>query len=255
MSATTAAGANQMKGIILAGGKDARLPLLTEHTNKHLLGVYDRPMIVYPIETLRSLGVTEILIISSGEHIGGFAELLDDGSRFGVDLTYRVQRDTGGPAAAIALAEPFVGDSRCVVMFGDNIFENDGLPKEAFLRAVHSEDAFLFLHRAKSPANLGAPEVADGRVLSVGNGRHMPNAGFTVTGMYAYPPDVFHFAKTLASSRERDAEIADLNAQYVREGRCRYFETNGFWADAGTIDSLVAISVWAKSRDKKKVIS
>ena len=238
-----------MKGIILAGGKGIRLQPLTTITNKHLLGVFDRPMILYPIETLKSLGVTEMLVVSSGDRIGSFAELLGDGSGQGVELTYRVQEEASGIADALLLAKNFVAGERFAMILGDNIFENERLPLEEIQKWRENGDStLLVLKRVPEPSRFGVPEISDGKIVRIQEKPANPPSEFAVTGLYFYPADAFDVVPKLKPSVRGELEITDLNNYYIQHGRCSYAAMLGFWVDAGTTESLMAASLWAAER-------
>ncbi len=232
-----------MKGIILAGGNGTRLNPLTLVSNKHLLPVYDKPMIFYPIETLKKLGVDDILIISGGEHIGRFMELLGDGSDFGVKFTYRVQKKAGGIAEALGLAEDFSNKESIAVILGDNIFENEKLPNDTF----PDDNAVLLFASVEDPQRFGVPVITD-RVIKIEEKPKHPQSDYAVTGLYYYPNDVFEIIKTLKPSERGELEITDLNNFYINQNKCSYNIFKGFWSDAGTFKSLLKSSNWVKSK-------
>lgn len=232
------------KGIILAGGNGTRLRPLTLVTNKHLLPVYTKPMIVYPLETLKTLGVTDILIVSGGEHIGGFAEFLGDGSEYGVNLTYRVQKDAGGIAEAIGLARDFAQGKSITVILGDNIFQNELIPKVD----VDQDKAYLYTKKVKDPQRFGVVSKSEvgreGKETIVEKPvNHVGDQA--VVGLYVYPSDVFDVVATLKPSARGELEVTDISNHYLREGRAVITEMSGFWSDAGTFDSLLKASLWA----------
>lgn len=235
------------KGIVLAGGNGTRLRPLTYVTNKHLLPVYDKPMVLYPIETLKALGVADILLVSGGEHIGGFAEFLGDGKDYGVNLTYRVQREAGGIAEALGLAKDFADGDSVVVVLGDNVFENSLIPKFS----VDYSRAYLFTKKVSDPERFGVvsmtavgreglPTIVEKPKSHVGNQ--------AVVGLYIYPNDVFDVIKTLVPSARGELEVTDVSNYYLRENRAVIQELHGFWSDAGVFDSLLKASLWASKR-------
>lgn len=226
-----------MKGVILAGGKGTRLAPLTEIVNKHLLPVYDRPMVMYPLETLKSLGVTDILLVSGGEHIGSFIEFLGDGSGHGVSLTYRVQTAAGGIAQALSLAKDFAQNEHIAAILGDNVF---GPLKTPILNASH---AHLWVKRVPNAGRFGV--VMGKHIVEKPKG---VTVGDAVTGLYVYPPDVFAVIDTLRPSARGELEITDVNNEYLSEGRCGLTRLGDetFWSDAGTFESLMHASEWAR---------
>ncbi len=217
-----------MKGVILAGGTGTRLKPMTLVTNKHLLPVYDKPMILYPIETMKLLGVTDILIVSGGEHIGAFMEFLGDGADYGVSLTYRIQREAGGIAQALSLAEAFVEGEQFCVILGDNIFEY--APK---VPGGHG----IVLKEVENPQRFGV-YVAD-RIIE------KPKefvSNLAVTGLYFYLPEIFSFIKELKPSERGELEITDVNNWCLEGGGMDVQTFDGFWSDAGTPESLLKTS-------------
>lgn len=219
-----------MKGVILAGGTGTRLLPATKTINKHLIPLVNKPMILFPLETLKSLGISEILIISGGNHIGGFAEFLGDGSEYGVDLTYKVQKEAGGIAQAVGLAKEFVGSDNVLIILGDNIFKNvpkfadDGSPK-------------IFIKEVDDPQRFGVVTLDDGRVVSIEEKPENPKSNFVVTGLYYYPNNVFELVPRLQKSARGELEITDINNNYI--GVLQTIVLEDFWSDAGTPKSLL----------------
>lgn len=212
------------KGILLCGGEGTRLRPLTYITNKHLLPVFDKPMVVYPLMNLKNMGITDILLISGGDHIGDFAEFLGDGSRYGVKLTYRVQEKAGGIAQALSLAEGFVDDQFAVIL-GDNIFEYPVKPPPKCGIVVKS---------VPNPSRFGV--YHEGRVYE------KPLTYLTdkaVTGLYFYTPEVFDYIRTLKPSARGELEITDVNNWCIDTLDTKVIEYVGFWSDAGTHESLL----------------
>lgn len=223
-----------MKGIVLAGGNGTRLAPLTKVVNKHLLPVYDKPMILYPLETLKSAGLSEIMFITGGEHIGRFIEFLGDGSRYDTDLTYRVQERAAGIADALSLCEQFVAGDDVSVILGDNIFSKEFKPTQSpygctiFLKKVTDEEAKRF----------GCAVVEGDRVISVEEKPEHPKSPLAITGYYMFSPKVFELIRELHPSARGEFEITDLINFYVQNGDCGYVLVEGYWADVGTINSL-----------------
>lgn len=230
-----------MKGIVLAGGTGTRLYPLTKSTNKHLLPVYDKPMVYYSINTLKSIGITDIMVVTGKEHMGHMVETLGTGYDLGVDLTYKVQDYAGGIAHALGLCEKFVGDDQFFVILGDNIFEN------CFDMVTPPRDTcHLLLKQVKDSWRFGVAEFDDrNRLVRIIEKPDISN-GYVVTGLYHYPPDVFDFIRELVPSGRNELEITDVNNKYIRLGRCTYSIFDGFWSDAGTFDSLLNSSVAAR---------
>ncbi len=233
-----------MKGIILAGGTGSRLRPLTQITNKHLIPVYDRPMISYPLQTLIKGGITEILIVSGREHAGHFIEFLGSGKDHGVKLTYRVQDEAGGIAQALLLAEDFADRRPVTVILGDNIFEDN------FKRAVSSfrKGARVFLKKVPDPQRFGVPELKGRTITKIIEKPDKPPTQYAVTGLYQYDAEVFRIIRKLKPSARGELEITDVNNAYVRRGKLQAEFVRGFWSDAGTFDSLARTTQWAIKR-------
>jgi glucose-1-phosphate thymidylyltransferase len=236
------------KGIILAGGTGSRLYPLTKITNKHLLPVYNKPMIFYPLETLKSMGINDICIVSGGEHIDDFVRLLGSGSEFEVKLTYKIQDGSKGIAHALLQAEEFVkNDEKIAVILGDNIFEK----VEAPLNIFSDDNAYIYLKEIENPERFGVAKLSnEGNVIEILEKPKNPPSKFAVTGLYIYPSDVFNFIKTLKPSQRGELEITDVNNWYIKQGRLKAVFIEGFWSDAGTFDSLLESTLFASKRQK-----
>ena len=226
-----------IRGVILAGGKGTRLGELTKVTNKHLLPVGPYPMVYHPLKKLTGAGLTDILLVSGTEHMGDFVELLGSGKDHGCRLTYRVQDEAGGIAQALGLAELFCTDSRSCVLLGDNIFEASLKP---MLDAANAKPdwAWIGLKEVHDPGRYGVAELSGDRVVGIEEKPAAPKSNLAVVGIYIYPPDVFTLIKTLKPSRRGELEITDVNNFYLKEGRMGYSTLDGYWTDAGTLDSL-----------------
>lgn len=243
-----------MKGLILAGGKGTRLLPVTRLVNKHMVPILNTPMIVYPLETLKHLGIKDIMIVSGGEHIGGIAEFLGDGSEFGVNLTYRVQKDAGGIAQALGLAKNFVGKDAVTVILGDNIFENKSIQKN-LPKGVGKDGAMFFFSKVKDPSRFGVavfkggtPNPFNQNLIAIEEKPLKPKSDLAVTGLYIYPPNVFEIIKTLKPSKRGELEISDVNNWYINKKKCAYQWFPGYWSDAGTVESLKEVINWAYER-------
>jgi glucose-1-phosphate thymidylyltransferase len=232
-----------MKGVILAGGNGSRLDPLTRVTNKHLLPVFDRPMIFYPIETLRLMGIREVMVILGGRSIGDIVELLSDGHDLGVDLTYRYQRGSLGIAHAIGLTRDFVGhDSACVVL-GDNILRGEPLVDVAAEFDAGRWGAGTLLHRVEHPERFGVAEFgADGKLVGFEEKPVEPKSNLIPIGVYFLRNDAFDVIAELTPSGRGEFEITDVLNHYLVGDRLMWREYSGEWADAGTIDSLLDAS-------------
>ena len=229
----------RLKGVILAGGLGTRLFPLTKITNKHLLPVYDQPMIYYPIQTLVDAGIKDILIVTGGNSAGDFLRLLGNGRAFGLKhLNYTYQEKEGGIAEAIGLAEHFVEGEKVLVMLGDNlIFEPIQGEVEAFKR--QRSGAKIFLKKVSNPKAYGVAEVKGGQVLNIVEKPKKPKSDLAVIGIYMYDNEVFEIVKTLKPSARGELEVTDINNAYIRTGTMTYSVLKGFWADAGeSIEAL-----------------
>ena len=224
-----------MKGVILAGGTGSRMYPLTKVTNKHLLPVYDKPMIFYPLQTLVNAGIREIMIVSGRGHAGHFLELLGSGMEFGVQLTYEIQEMAGGIAEALGLAENWVDNDPVAVILGDNIFQ-DSLQSDA---TSFRKGAKIFLKEVPDAQRFGVAEIKGDRVISIEEKPNKPKSGYAVTGLYLYDSEVFSIIKTLKPSGRGELEITDVNNAYIRNGTMQYAILKGYWSDAGTFDSLL----------------
>jgi len=228
-----------MKGVVLAGGTGSRLFPLTKITNKHLLPIYDRPMIYYPIETLVDAGIRDILIVTGGRNAGDFLRLLANGKQFGLNhINYTYQEGEGGIADALNLAEHFVDGHKLCVILGDNIIEG------SIRRAVeefHSQPrgARILLKEVHDAERFGVAEIVDGRIASIEEKPERPKSNYAVTGIYMYDETVFDKIRTLVPSRRGELEITDVNNAYIREGNMTFSFLEGWWTDAGTFDSLL----------------
>jgi glucose-1-phosphate thymidylyltransferase len=226
-----------MKGVILAGGLGTRLFPLTKITNKHLLPVYDQPMIYYPIGCLVKAGITDILLVTGGDSSGDFLRLLGDGKDFGARLYYAYQRGEGGIADALRLAEGFVGDDSLAVVLGDNLFERSIGPAVAAFKE-QAKGARILLKEVPDPERFGVAEVEDGVVKSIVEKPAAPTSNLAVTGLYLYDNQVFEAIRTLKPSGRGELEITDVNSWYLDRGELCYEVIEGWWSDAGTFESL-----------------
>ena len=227
-----------MKGVVLAGGLGTRLLPLTRITNKHLLPVFDRPMIYYPLQALINAGIRDILIVTGGQHAGDFLRLLGNGKDFGLErLHYAYQEGEGGIAAALALAEHFAEGDRIVVVLGDNIVEGSIVPAvRRFAKQRHG--ARVILKEVPDAERFGVAEVRGGKVISIVEKPKRPKSRFAVTGIYMYDAQVFDVCRTLRPSGRGELEITDVNTWYLRRGQLSCEILEGWWTDAGTMASL-----------------
>lgn len=232
-----------MKGIILAGGLGTRLAPLTKITNKHLLAVYDKPMIFYPIETLINAGITDIMIVTGGNHAGDFLRLMGNGKEFGLKhINYTYQEGEGGIADALSLAEYFAdGEPICVVL-GDNIIEKN-IVKAVYDFKQQGKGAKILLKEVPDPERFGVAEIEKGKLVTIIEKPKQPRSNLAVIGIYMYDGRVFDIVKTLKPSDRGELEITDVNNAYVREGTMSWEMLDGWWTDAGTFESLLRASV------------
>lgn len=228
-----------MKGVVLAGGTGSRLFPLTKITNKHLLPVYDKPMIYYPIQTLVDAGIRDILIVTGGRNAGDFLRLLGNGKEFGLThLNYTYQEGEGGIADALSLAEHFADNHKLCVILGDNLIEGTIRPAvEEFMR--QPEGARILLKEVSDAQRFGVAEIAGDRIVGIEEKPQHPKSNYAVTGIYMYDGTVFDKIRTLVPSGRGELEITDVNNAYIAEGAMTFSFLEGWWTDAGTFDSLL----------------
>jgi glucose-1-phosphate thymidylyltransferase len=222
-----------IKGVVLAGGLGTRLRPLTSITNKHLLPIYNKPMIYYPIEMLVEAGITDIMIVTGGTSAGDFLRLIGNGEEFGLSrINYAYQKREGGIAEALGLAREFVDDDRVIVVLGDNILEK-GIKKgvEAFLR--QQSGSRIFLTRVDNPREYGIAEIEGTKIKRIVEKPQDPSSDLAVIGVYMYPSDVFDIVETLEPSARGELEITDVNNAYIQQGAMEYEIVDGWWLDVG----------------------
>jgi len=222
----------KVKGIILAGGTGARLFPLTKVTNKHLLPVYNKPMIYYPLETLKSMGIVNVLIVSGREHCGHILSLLGSGKDLGLSISYEIQEEAGGIAQALGLARPFVGDSSIAVILGDNIYQ------DIFDISDFEDGAKVFLKKVDDPQRFGVAEIEGNKIIGIEEKPKDPKSNYAVTGLYIYDNSVFKIIDDIKPSERGELEITDVNNAYIKKGKMKFDHVKGYWTDAGTFDSL-----------------
>ncbi len=238
-----------MKGIILAGGLGSRLFPLTKITNKHLLPIYDKPMIYYPIQTLVDAGITDIMIVTGGDHAGNFLRLLGNGQDFGLKgINYAYQEKEGGIAEALSLAEYFADGDKMVVILGDNIIERS-IEKEVEEFSKQPDGARIILKEVDDPQRFGVPELEADKIINIEEKPEKPKSGYAVTGIYMYDGQVFDFIKTLKPSDRGELEITDVNNQYIEQEQLAYSILQGWWTDAGTFESLMKANKLVAERE------
>ena len=229
-----------MKGVLLAGGTGSRLLPLTKVTNKHLLPVYDKPMIYYPLETLKSIGIKDIMIVSGPEHCGHILNLLGSGRNQGLNLSYEIQDEAGGIAQALGLAKNFAGNEDIAVILGDNIFQ------DSFDIKNFKEGARVFIKEVNDPKRFAVAEIEGNKIKNMEEKPENPKSNYAVTGLYIYDNKVFDIIKTLKPSGRGELEITDVNNAYVQQGKMSFSMLDGYWSDAGTFESLHRASTIVK---------
>ena len=234
-----------MKGIILAGGSGTRLYPITKGVSKQLLPVYDKPMIMYPINTLKKAGITDILLVLSREHAGQFTHFLGAGATYGVKISYIIQEEAKGIAAALQLAKDFVGQDTLCVILADNILE-DAPNVTDFVAGAR-----VFLKKVPDPERFGVATVQDGKLVDVIEKPEHPASDLAVIGIYVYDHTVFDVIPKLNPSKRGELEITEVNKYYVETGNIDYRVIEGFWSDAGTHDSLLRSSLYVKENKEK----
>ncbi len=231
-----------VRGVVLAGGKGTRLGELTKVTNKHLLPVGPIPMVHHPLKKLIGAGINDILLVSGTDHMGDFVELFGSGREYGCQLTYRVQDEAGGIAQALNLAALFCQNARCAVILGDNIFHD---PLRPILEAANArpDHAWVALKRVHDPKRYGVAELKGDLVVGIEEKPQNPRSDYAVVGIYIYPPDVFEVVPSLKPSARGELEITDVNQYYLKQGRLGYSFLQGYWTDAGTLESLAVANM------------
>ena len=231
-----------MKGIILAGGLGSRLRPLTHVTNKHLIPIFDKPMIEYPIHTLKTMDIEDVLIVTGPEWCGDFMRFLGSGKKYGLKFTYKIQDEAGGIAHALALAEDYVGNDNCAVILGDNIYEDDfeDARVEFDTKSLERSLAMAFFKEVKNPTRFGVAKFNEkgDKIIDILEKPETPPSNMAQTGLYMYTPDVFDIIKKLVPSKRGELEITDVNRAYLKNENLEYSIVSNYWSDAGTFESL-----------------
>lgn len=239
-----------MKGVVLAGGLGTRLYPLTKVTNKHLLPVFRRPMIYYPIQTLVDAGIKDILLVTGGNSAGDFLKLLGNGKEFGLKhINYTYQEGEGGIADALSLAEHFTKGGKFVVILGDNIIE-ESIKDEVKVFLKQEQGARILLKAVEYPERFGVAEIENNRIVRIVEKPDVPPSNLAVTGIYMYDSYVFDIIKTLQPSQRGELEITDVNNRYIEKGTLTYGMLNGWWTDAGTFESLIRANNLVYEKEK-----
>ncbi len=234
-----------MKGIILAGGTGSRLYPLTKVTNKHLLPVGKHPMIEHLIAKIKQAEITEIMVITGKDHMGSVVNLLGSGHDYGVKFTYRIQDQPGGIAQALGLCEEFVNDDKCLVILGDNIFEDDISDYvESFVK--QEQGAKILIKKVPDPQRYGVAELKGNKITGIEEKPKKPKSDYCVTGIYMYDNRVFNIIKTLKPSNRGELEITDVNNWYIKDKSLTFNMLEGWWTDAGTFSSFAYANELAK---------
>ncbi|MCM8831501.1 MAG: sugar phosphate nucleotidyltransferase [Candidatus Omnitrophica bacterium] len=232
-----------MKGVILAGGLGTRLYPLTRITNKHLLPVFDKPMIYYPLQALVEAGIKDILIVTGGNYAGEFLRLLGNGREFGLkEIHYTYQAKEAGIADALRLAEDFADNERIVVILGDNIF-SASIKKYIKKFLKQKEGAKILIKKVKDPERFGVVEIKNNKILSIEEKPKKPKSNYIVTGIYMYDYRVFDFIRKLKKSKRGEYEITDVNNMYLKANLLTYDILDGFWTDCGTFETLLRANI------------
>ena len=240
-----------MKGIVLAGGLGKRLYPLTRVSNKHLLPVYNKPMVYYPIQTLVDAGIKDILVVTGGTHAGEFLRLLGNGKDFGLKhINYTYQEGEGGIAEALGLARHFADNDKIVVILGDNIIEKD-INKCVDDFRKQPNGAKILLKEVDDPERFGVAELKGGRIVGIEEKPKKPKSKYAVTGIYMYDNQVFEIIRTLKPSGRGELEITDVNNAYIKNGGLTYSVLDGWWTDAGTFESLLKANNLVAEKESK----
>ncbi len=242
---------NKMKGVILCGGTGTRLSPLTKVTNKHLLPVFNKPMIYYPLQTLINAGIKDILIITGGENVGDFLRLLGSGRDWGSRFTYRCQDGSGGIPVALGLAKEFIGNEKFVCILGDNIMEKD-IREEVNKFVKNKKGARILLQKVHDPQRFGLGEIKEGKLVATYEKPDKPVTDLAILGVYMFDGGAFDIISKLKPSKRGELEIIEVIDHYIKEEDIDYSIIDGFWIDAGTLESLFKAANLIVNKEIKK---
>jgi len=240
-----------MKGVILAGGLGTRMMPCTKVTNKHLLPVYNKPMIYYPLMTMVNAGLKDIMIVTGGNYAGDFLRILGNGKEFGLkDISYTYQEGEGGIADALKLSENFAEKEKIFVILGDNLVEDDVSEYVAAFEE-QKKGARIFLKEVSDPERFGVAEIKNNKVINIKEKPKKPKSNYAVCGLYMYDSEVFEIIRNLKPSARGELEITDVNNEYIKRGTMSFSIIKGWWTDAGTFESLYRASKLVAERENK----
>lgn len=244
-----------MKGVILAGGSGSRLKPTTNFLNKHMILIYDKPMIWYPVQTLIKAGIKDIVVVLSEYTAGQIISYLKDGTEFGLNkLSYAFQENPGGIAEAILLTENLIGLEDIAVILGDNTTDTDLFKEASCFQYKTSPIAKIFLKKVEDPSRFGVPKLEGNKIIEIKEKPNKPDSDYAVTGLYFYDNNVFNYIKELKPSERGELEVTDLNNLYIKYGVLEWSELDGFWSDAGTFDSLFKTNEYWYHAKKYKTV-
>ncbi len=243
-----------MKGIILAGGQGSRLYPLTKTISKHLLPVYDKPLIYYPLSTLMLARIRDILIISDKENLSNYKKLLKDGNEFGINISYEIQKRPNGIADAFIVGEKFINNSKCALILGDNIFYGNELKKILGKAKKSKKGSFILLYQVGNPENFGVANIKNNKIISIVEKPKNPKSKYAITGLYFYDKDICKIAKKIKPSKRGELEITSINQHYLKRKRLKFdiLGRGNAWLDTGTFDSLIDAGQFVRTIEKRQ---
>ena len=243
-----------MKGIILAGGHGSRLYPLTKTISKHLLPIYDKPLIYYPLSTLMLAGIKDILIISDKENLPNYKKLLHDGNELGIKISYAIQEKPQGIAEAFIIGEKFLNKSKCALILGDNIFYGNELKKILNKAKKFKKGSFVLLYQVRNPENFGVANIKNNKLISIVEKPKKPKSKYAITGLYFYDNDICKIAKKIKPSRRGELEISSINQYYLKRNRLNFdiLGRGNAWLDTGTFESLIDAGQFVRTIEKRQ---